>query len=58
MTQPGDDDHGYHDGALETMKFKMILMRTRIMTRIRMRILRTCLYGWGEVQIREFLAVC
>ena len=40
------------------VKFKMGLIRTRIMTRIRMRILRPCLYGWGEVQIREFLAVC
>ena len=56
--KPGDDEQGYHDGALETVRFKMILMRTRIRMRIRMRILRTCLYGRGEVQIREFLAVC
>ena len=57
--KPGDDEQGYHDGALETVKFKMGLIRTGIrMMRIRMRILRPCLYGWGEVQIREFLAVC
>ena len=37
--KPGDDDQGYHDGALETMRFKMGLIRTGIrMMRIRMRI--------------------